>query len=129
MEFTADFTLVGLDIEEGRMDLTDAPAATVTPVDQDLHLEAGEPFEPGDHVGEVHGTAILTHRERLVCHLTFSFDADPDDSIVVHGTLPREHGGMGPGRLAVTGGTGKFHKAAGTVQVETRNPKRYRFTL
>jgi hypothetical protein len=129
MEINAGFTLVGQDVEESETDLTDAAPATVIPIDQEVYLEAGEPFEPGEHVGEAHGTAVLTHRDRFVCQVTFTFDADPDDSIVLHGTLPREGGGIGGGHIAVTGGTGKFHKAAGSVAVETRNPKRWIFSL
>jgi hypothetical protein len=129
MELDLGFILVGEDMDGTRADLTDAGPATVIPVDQDTFLEGEGPFEPGDHAGWVHGTAVLTHRDRLVCQLTFTFESDPEDSIVVHGVLPREDTGIGPGRLAVTGGTGRFHKAAGTLNVETRNPKRYTFTL
>ena len=129
MEFDLGFELVGEDMEGARTDLSDAgPAALFA--DRPGYLRAGRRwFREGDHAGWVHGTAVLTHHDRLVCQLTFSFEADPDDTIVVHGVLPREGDGLGRGRLAVTGGTGKFHKAAGTVASTTRNPKRFSFTL
>lgn len=129
MEINAGFTLVGNDIQEARPDLTDAGPAAVIGIDQELYVEEGGPFEPGEHVGRAEGFAVLTHRERLVCHLTFSFERDEDDTIEVHGVLPREGAGIGGGRLAITGGTGSFAKAAGSVRVETRNPKRYTFSL
>jgi hypothetical protein len=129
MEIDLGFTLIGEDMEGTRTDLTDIAPATVVPIDQDTFFEDGEPWVTGEHAGWVHGVAILTHRDRFVCHLTFSFESDPDDSIAVHGVLLRDGGEIGPGRLAVTGGTGKFHKAAGSVEVETRNPKRFGFTL
>jgi hypothetical protein len=129
MEIDLGFTIVGEDMEGTRTDLSDAGPAAVIPIDQDTYHEGDDPFDAGEHAGWAHGIAILTHRDRLVVHLTFSFEADPEDSIVVHGVLPREDGAVGAGRLAVTGGTGQFHKAAGTVKVETRNPKRYIFTL
>jgi hypothetical protein len=129
MEISLGFALVGEDMEGAQTDLSGAGPATIIPIDQDTFEATDEDFGKGEHAGWVHGTAILTHRDRLVCHLTFSFESDPDDTIVVHGVLPREDDGIGQGRLAVTGGTGRFHKAAGTVVVRTINPKRFSFTL
>lgn len=127
MEISLGFTLVGEDMEGTRTDLTDAKPATVIPIDQDTYYEAEAPFERGERAGWVHGTAVLTYRNQLVCQLTFSFESDPEDSIVAHGVLPRDDGGIGAGHLAVTGGTGRFEKASGALKVETRNPKRYSF--
>lgn len=129
MEIDGDFTLVGEDMEGTQADLTGVEPATVVPLDQDLYEEQGAPFERGEHIGSLAGTAILTNRDRLVCNLTFSFLSDPEDSIVAQGVLPREDGGIGPGLLAVTGGTGRFDKASGNLTVETRNPKRYSFAF
>ena len=129
MEISLGFELVGEDMEGTRADLSDAGPGALFAIDQDTFEPADDDFGMGDHAGWVHGTAVLTHRDRLVCQLTFSFEADPDDTIVVHGVLPREGDGIGPGRLAVTGGTGRFHKAAGNLAVRTQNPKRFSFTL
>ena len=129
MDIDLGFALIVEDMDEAQMDLSDVRAATVIPIDQDSFFEGEQRFEKADHAGWVHGTAILTHHNRLVCHLTFSFEADPDDSIVVHGVLPRDGSGLGRGRLAVTGGTGKFHKAGGSVEYDFVNPKRFGFTL
>ncbi|MGZ5129303.1 MAG: hypothetical protein ACXWZU_07005 [Actinomycetota bacterium] len=129
MEIDLGFALVAEDMEGAQMDLSDLGPAAVIPIDQDTWFEPDERFQKGDHAGWVHGTAILTHRDRLVCHLTFSFEDHPEDSIAVHGVLPRDGAGLGRGRMAVTGGTGKFHKAAGTVEYDFVNPKRYGFTL
>ena len=129
MQVEAPFILVGEDIEAARTDLTDAAPAAMIPIDQVTYLEAGAPFEPGEREGEAHGSAMLTHSNKLVVHLTFDFDEDEEDSVTAHGVLPREGGQIGRGRIAITGGTGRFHKASGRIEVQTRNPKRYIFNL
>lgn len=127
MAIDLGFTLVGEDMEGTRADLTEAGPATLIAVDQDLFRETDAAFEAGARVGWLHGTAVLTHRDKLVCHLVFSFAGD-EDTIVAEGVLPRDDSGFGAGVLAVTGGTGTFAEIAGTVTVETRNPKRYTFS-
>jgi hypothetical protein len=126
MEFDATLVLIGDDDRP-----TEATAshggAEVIAIDQQLYQEAGEPWERGEHVGEAHGTAVATPSGRLVCNLTFEFG--DEDSISMHGVLRLEGSTIGAGRMAVVGGTGKFHQATGSVRVEHRNPKRYRLAL
>jgi hypothetical protein len=129
MEITPRFTLVGEDTDDSADDLADAGTATVIPVFQETYLEEGEPFQQGGRVGELHGTAVVTGRGNLVCALVFTFDADMEDTIVAHGVLQRHGGGIGEGRLAIGGGTGRYRKLSGDIEVQTRNPKRYIFNL
>ena len=128
MEFEASFTMIGDDEQRTPHELTaESAAATVIAIDQQLYDEAGEPWERGERIGEAHGIAVTTHGGRVVCHLTF--EIGDEDTIVAQGVLPHVGGSVGGGRIAVTGGTGRFHRASGTLQIESRNPKRYRFAV
>jgi len=121
------FTLIGDDEQRTPHELTaESAAATVIVLDLQLYEETGE-WERGSARGEVHGIAVVTHGGRAMCHLTF--ELDDQDTIVAHGVLPLEGSSIGNGRMAVTGGTGRFERAAGTVEVESRNPKRFRMAL
>ena len=125
MEISLGFELVGEDMEGTRADLSDAGPGALFPIDQDTFEPADDDFEMGDHAGWVHGTAVLTHRDRLVCQLTFSFEADPEDSIVVHGVLPREGDRCDPDdSRSDRAGPGGSTRRAGTLAVRTQNPKR-----
>lgn len=126
MEISPGFTLVGEDVATGTEPVELQPGSVI-PVDQDLFEELGEPFEPGEHVGWLQGTLTVTRRDQLVCDFVFSFESGAEDSIVATGLLARVGDDSGAGVLAVTGGTGRFAGADGTVRVETRNPKRYIF--
>ncbi len=126
MEFTTAFTVIG-DEEMQSSDLAKAAPATVVAIDQALFEELGEPWERGERVGEAHGTAVVTQKGVAVCHITFAFGEE--DTIVAQGVLPIEGSTVGRGHIAVGGGTGRFHKATGSLVVETRNPKRWSFIL
>jgi hypothetical protein len=125
----AALVLIGDDEQRSPRDLVgETAAATVIALDQQLYEERhGEPWTRGDRVGEAHGIAVTTHGGRVVC--SFTFELEGDDSIAMHGVLPLDGGSIGSGRMAITGGTGRFHHASGTVRVEHRNPKRYRLIL
>lgn len=127
MDSDLGFTLVGEDMPGTQTDLQGAAPGTVVAIDQDLYREADAAFEAGERVGWLTGTAVLTHRDQLVCHLVFVLDGSGSETIVAEGVLPSEDTGFGAGVLALTGGTGRFAEVAGTVTVETRNPKRYSF--
>jgi hypothetical protein len=118
------FRIIGFDEEQTPDDLAYAAPATVAVIDQQLYVEIGD-WEPGDLVGWAHGTAVVTHHGRAVCHVTFVFEGE--DTLVVHGVVPIDGSSIGNGHLAVTGGTGRYKGAVGTMSVETRNPKRWIF--
>lgn len=120
-------TLIGEDMAGVQTDLTEAVPGTVIAIDQDLYHEADAPFERAGRAGWLHGTGMLASGDYLVCQLVFSLAGDGDDSIVAVGVLPREGDSFGAGVLAVTGGTGQYVSASGSVTVETQNPKRYAF--
>lgn len=126
MEFTTEFTIIG-DEETQTFDLDLAAPAAVVAFDHTLYEEVGEPWNKGERIGEAHGTAVVTRKRVAVCHVTFVFG--DEDTIVAHGVLPIDGSTLGGGRLAVAGGTGRFDKAAGRLDVETRNPKRWSFFL
>jgi len=127
MRSDVTFTLIGDDEQRTPHDLVaESSAATVVVMDLELYEEAGE-WERGSAVGSVHGTAVVTHGGRAVCHLTFELEGH--DTIVAQGVLPLEGSSIGGGRVAVTGGTGRFERASGAVEIESRNPKRFRMAL
>lgn len=127
MEFTAEFTVIS-----DEQDLSFAAQADVSKpamlavFDQNLYDEAGEPWQRGELIGEVSGTWVTTHRGKAVVNITFMIG---EDAITAHGVLPVDGSDLGRGRLAVTGGTGRFAKASGAVDMDTRNPKRWSFAL
>jgi hypothetical protein len=124
----ATLVLIGDDEERSPHDLVgETAAATVIAIDQQLYAEGDEPWARGDHVGEAHGVAVTTHGGRVVC--SFTFELGGEDSVAMHGVLPLDGGSIGSGRVAITGGTGRFRNASGSVGVEHRNPKRYRLML
>jgi hypothetical protein len=125
MEFTTEFTVIG-DEELQTSDLASAAPATVVAIDQTLFEEI-EPWKRGERVGEAHGTAVVTQKGVAVCNITFMFS--DEDAIVAHGVLPIDGSTVGKGHLAVAGGTGRFDKAAGRLDVEILNPKRWSFYI
>lgn len=129
MEITPTFTLVGDDTETSQDDVGEAGPGTVIAVYQETFIEEGEPFNRGERVGELHGTAVVTRGGNLVCALVFTFGDEHAHTIVAHGVLRRDGGGIGQGRLAIGGGTGHYRKIAGDIEVQTLNPKRYIFEL
>jgi hypothetical protein len=126
MEITPALRVIG-DEEMRTSDLTKAAPGTVVAIDQVLFEERGEPWDRGEPVGEAHGTAVATQKGVAVCHITFTFGEE--DTIVAHGVLRIDGSTVGSGRLAIAGGTGQFNKAAGRLDVEHRNPKRWSFYL
>jgi hypothetical protein len=127
MEFTTAFTVIG-DDEFPTDDLAKAAPAKVVPIDQVLYEELpGKPWERGELVGEAHGVAVVTHKGVAVYSITFMFG--DEDAIMANGVLPVEGSSGGRNHLAVAGGIGRFDKATGRVDVETRNPKRWSFIL
>jgi hypothetical protein len=121
------FDIIGIDQDDGEDgQYPDQPARSeVNILTQELHLDRGL-FEPDpDVAGWAHGTVIATGHGRAICHVTFRFG--DEHSIVAHGVLPSVGKSIGNGYLAVTGGTGQFTGATGTMRVETRNPKRWSF--
>ena len=128
MNFNTQLIIIGEDQDpDVAKDMTPAAPATVFSIDQDLSVESGGKWNKGNPAGEAHGTAVVTRKNLAACTVTFAFD--PDDSIVAEGLLPVQGRKLGAGQLAVTGGTGQFAKAAGTVNMETNNPKRWSFVL
>ena len=120
--------LIGDDEQRSPEGLTaESAAATVIAIDQQLYEEGDEPWEKGLRAGEAHGIAVTTHGGRAVCNLTF--ELGDEDSISMHGVVLVEGGSIGRGRLAVTGGTGRYEGASGRVVVEHQNPKRYRLAV
>ena len=127
MEFTTEFTVIG-DDELQSFDLAAAAPATVVPIDQVLYEELpGKPWERGELVGEAHGIAVVTQKGMAVYNITFMFG--DEDAIMAHGVLPTDGSSGGRRHLAVAGGIGRFEKATGRLEVETRNPKRWSFYL
>jgi hypothetical protein len=135
------FTVIGDDEEQTPGDLTGADPGTVAVINQRLYLDDGY-FDRGEEVGWAHGTAIVDHHGRAVCHFTFVLvgqvqeqpqgegsqdEEQPPVLLTAHGVVPIEDSTLGAGRLVVTGGSGTLKGARGTIAIEVRNPKRWSF--
>jgi hypothetical protein len=118
------FTVIGDDEEQTPEDLSGLAPRDVVVIDQQLYEDTGY-FDKGGHVGWAHGSGVVTHHGRVVCHVSFIFE--DGDTVVAHGVVPVEGRTIGSGLMAVTGGTGRFKNAAGTMYLETVNPKRWKF--
>jgi hypothetical protein len=118
------FTVIGDDEEQSPQDLSQAPPREVIVIDQQLYEDDGY-FDKGKHVGWAHGSGVITHHGRVVCHVTFVFEEG--DTVVADGVVPVAETTIGNGLMAVTGGTGKYRNAGGTMYVESVNPKRWKY--
>jgi hypothetical protein len=118
------FTVIGDDEEQSPDDFAGLAPRDVVVIDQQLYEDDGY-FDKGRHVGWAHGSGVVTHRVRIVCHVTFVFEEG--DTLAAHGVLPIEGRTIGNGLMAVTGGTGRYRNAGGTMYVETVNPKRWKY--
>jgi hypothetical protein len=101
--------------------------------DEDLYTEASE-WERGDRVGVVTLTYLETPSGQMAnVHATFDLadleEMQPGDGLVAHGSLSMENGVPTRGHLAITGGTGRFRGARGQVDVDHRNPHKYRASV
>ena len=134
------FSVIGDDEQQRPDDLTDAEPGTVVVINQRLYEDDGY-FDRGQEAGWAHGTAVVDHHGRAVCQFTFvllrqsedqaqsdpSQEGEPPTLLTAQGVVPIEDGTLGNGRLVVTGGTGGLKGARGTLGVEVRNPKRWKF--
>jgi hypothetical protein len=133
------FTVIGDDEEQTPGDLTGADPGTVAVINQRLYRDEGF-FDRGEEVGWAHGTAIVDHHGRAVCHVTFVLDGQAEEQppgdpsqdqapvlLTAHGVVPIEDSTLGPGRLVVTGGSGALKGARGSIVIEVQNPKRWSF--
>ena len=126
-----EFTIIGDDDEQAPTEFPAEAAATTVALEQTLYEEIDEPWNRGGAIGAAHGVGVVTPRGRIAWAITFSLGASlgQEDTIAASGVLPAQKSSMGPGVLAVTGGTGRFARVTGQVTVEVRNPKRYRFDV
>jgi hypothetical protein len=129
MEIIEDLTIIGDDDPDDRSDFSKLVPGDVRVMRQTLYQEGDESWQRADTVGFAHLAVVIGRGGAAICHLVFVFDAD--DTIVAHGVLPVVGGldGVGDGQLAVTGGTGAFVGAGGTIEVEVMNPKKYHIVL
>lgn len=119
-----EFALVGEEDDEDQIfDLSSLEAAQVFVPHQTLYTAVDEGFTRGDRLGELDGIVAVGHRGRAVCHFVLTFDSG--DSLVATGVLPAERKWDDGRSIAITGGTGEYERAAGTISVRSFNPKRY----
>ncbi len=127
MQANTTMTYIGEDQRQLTEDLAAASPGLVVSIDQDLYEEVGPPWAKGKRMGEAHGSVVVTEGQLGMCLITFKFN--DLDTIVAHGSLPVAGSTVGSGHMAVSGGTGKYVGASGSLDVEHRNPKRWSFAL
>jgi hypothetical protein len=109
------------DEEERSFDDLDALAAGA-PGFLEATLYEGEP--KGDPVGNLSGMVLRGRHGRALCVLTFALG--DEHSFTATGMLPLQAPSVGPGTIALTGGTGRFRGWTGVVTLEeVTNPKRW----
>ncbi|MBM7789691.1 hypothetical protein [Tenggerimyces flavus] len=94
---------------------------------EDVFLET-DTWEHGDEViGVLYLRETRTGAEgRVLLTATFEFfDADRTDSLSVSGPASTTAGLLNSGQLGLCSGTGRFRRVSGTVEFESRNPKRW----
>jgi hypothetical protein len=119
-----EFALVGEEDDEDELfDLSSPGAGQVFVPHQTLYMAAGDAFARGERLGELDGIVAVGRRGRALCHFVLTFDAG--DSLVATGVLAAERSWDDDRFIAITGGTGAYERAAGTIGVRSLNPKRY----
>jgi hypothetical protein len=96
--------------------------------------DEGDSWDEGRHVGMVHITYHETPGGQMAnVHATFDLSDlegfEPGDTLAALGSLRFQDGVLTSGRLAITGGTGRFARARGQADVEHRNPHKYRVAV
>ena len=85
-------------------------------------------FGKGPETGRVHIVALMPTElgeGTVVTLVVFHFLDDQESTLTESGVLPQSEVTVGPGRLAITGGTGKFKTTRGEVVVRSMNPHRW----
>lgn len=119
-----EFSLVGEEDDEDELfDLSSLEAAQVFVPHQTLYDADDLAFARGERRGELDGIVAVGRRGRAVCHFIMTFDSG--DSLVATGVLPAERSWDDDRAIAITGGTGAYERATGTIGVRSLNPKRY----
>jgi hypothetical protein len=99
-----------------------------TPGDEDIFFEAL--FKDGHRIGHVHAVCTFintTHPGVEQCVATFSL---PKGDITVQGVIGEPPPGTNPPFVqAITGGTGAYHTAHGTVRITPISETRTRYRL
>lgn len=131
MESQTEIELIGEEAEDDEpFDLSSLRANEMFPIHQTLYLwdtESDDGFAKAEQVGHLNGTVMMTRGERAVCLFVFSFD--DGSGLVAAGVLPLDRAWDDEHHIAVTGGIGRHARAAGTVGVLSKNPKRYNISF
>ena len=119
-----EFVLVGNEEDDDdEFDLSSILTAQVFVPHQVLYWEGEDKFDRGERAGELDGIVAVGKRGRAVCHFILTLDSGA--SLVATGVLPAERSWDGERPISITGGTGEYERATGSIGVETLNPKRY----
>jgi hypothetical protein len=85
-------------------------------------------FGKGPKSGRVHIVALKPTElgeGTVVTRVVFRFLDEQASTLTASGVLPQHAETVGSGRLAITGGTGKFKTTRGEVVVRSKNPHRW----
>jgi hypothetical protein len=120
------FVWIGQEIAAERLEFGSTVTVGLGSLEEELYVEDSD-WGLGDPVGRVTLTYLETPSGEMAnVHATFDLRAmEPGDSLVGHGALSMENGVPTRGHIAITGGTGRFRRARGQVDVDHRNPHKY----
>jgi hypothetical protein len=97
--------------------------------DEIVYDAIDDEFGKGPKSGRVHIVALKPTElgeGTVVTRVVFRFDDQQASTLTASGVLPQHaNETVGSGRLAITGGTGKFKATRGEVVVRSRNPHRW----
>lgn len=123
-----DFPAIsGGDVREAGASFADARFGDVAVREEQVFEDIGGAWQEGEWGAQI-GTLTLkqsptTVPGRIFVRAIFVFD--DGDSVEYAGLVPGEGSWHGKGRFGYRGGTGKFAKPRGELDVESVNPKRW----
>jgi hypothetical protein len=96
--------------------------------DEKVYDAIDDDFGKGPETGRVHIVALKPTElgeGTVVTRVVFRFFDEQASTLTASGVLPQHDETVGSGRLAITGGTGKFKATRGEVVVLSMNPHRW----
>ena len=128
-ESTYGFPAVSDDAIEAPMAFAEVGPGTSILRDETVYDAIDDDFGKGPESGRVHIVALKPTelgKGTVVTHVVFRFLDKPASTLTASGVLPQHADDtVGPGRLGITGGTGKFKATRGELVVRSRNPHRW----
>lgn len=116
-----DSGFVVFGVEKTEVNGQDAQQGLKVPIDEDLK----EDSPTGRTVGFATGHYTVKQNDDAEFEVTLTANDQEKSTLTAAGTLKRDKGKFGKGKLKINGGTGKGKQLSGNLDVQVVNPKRY----